>query len=64
METDQNHTYVDILAFGLENAPDLSSTNELDEIVGNIDFDEIAASKTHAKACKMNIRGAFEQGMK
>ena len=28
VETNKNHTYVDILAFGLENAPYLSSTNE------------------------------------
>ena len=27
-ETDHNHNYMDILEFGLENAPDPSSTNE------------------------------------
>ena len=28
VETDQNHTYVEISEFGLENTPDTSSTNE------------------------------------
>ena len=27
LETDQNHTYMEILAFGLDNTPYLSSTN-------------------------------------
>ena len=45
MDTDQNHNHMDIWEFGLENVPDLSSTNEWEEFAGDIDFGDIAAGK-------------------
>ena len=43
---------MDISEFGLENAPDPSSTNECEEFSEELEFDEIAASTDHAKPRK------------
>ena len=52
VETDQNHTYVEILSFGQENAPDPYSTNYWEGFLGENEFDEIAANADHAKSWK------------
>ena len=52
METYKNHTFVEITAFGIENAPYTSYTNEHKDFLGDINFYEIAASTAHAKPRK------------
>ena len=53
LDTDKNHNYVGISEFVLNNAPDPSSTYEWEELVGELDFDEIAASADHSKPQKL-----------
>ena len=53
VQTDKNYYYVDIFAFGLENAAYSSSTDEWEEFVGELEFDEITASASHAKRWKL-----------
>ena len=52
LETDQNNNNMNIQAFGPENAIYWSSTNEWEEFVGELDFDDIAASAGHDKPQK------------
>ena len=47
METDHNYTYMEISEFGLDNAQCQYSTNDWEEFVGELDFDEITASVDH-----------------
>ena len=53
VETDQDHTYVDISAFGLDNVPYPSYTNNWEEFVWEPDFDEISAIAAHDKPWKV-----------
>ena len=48
----QNHNYVKISEFGLEEAPGPYSTNEWEEFSVEIDFDNITASAAHDKYWK------------
>ena len=52
VETDQNHTYVDISAFELENTLYPYSTNEWKEFIGDLDFDDIVTNVANAKPQK------------
>ena len=52
VERYQNNNYVVISSFVLDNVPDPSYTSEWDVFVGNIDFDEIAASAANDKPRK------------
>ena len=49
VEAYQNHNYVDILVFGMNNAPYTYSTNECEGFVRELVFDEIAESSAHDK---------------
>ena len=52
METYYDQINKDILAFRLEDAPYPSSTNQWEDLLRELDFDEIAASTAHAKPPK------------
>ena len=43
---------MEIVACVMDNAPDPYSTNECKEFLGELDFDDIAASVAHDKPCK------------
>ena len=52
MKTYQNHTCVNILEFGMENAPDPSYINEWEECLVELEFYEIVAIAAHVKPRK------------
>ena len=52
VKTYQNHKYVDISEFGLQNALDTSSTSQWKWFLEELEFDEIAASAAHSKLWK------------